>query len=65
MTVDREGSGDVLKLLAGEGLLSASSWEAHGVCEGGMVKSYFWGPVDGGALSATMSILFCAATHSA
>ena len=43
-----EGSGDVLKLSAGEGLLSTSSWGAHGVCEGGMAKLYFWGPADGG-----------------
>ena len=60
-----EGSGDVLKLSAGEGSLGASSWGARGVCEGGMAKSYFWGPADGGALSVTMSILFCAATRSA
>ena len=63
--MDREGSGDVLKLSAGEGSLGTSSWRARGVCEGSMAKSYFWGPVDGGALSVTMSILFCAATHSA
>jgi len=36
-----EGSGDVLKLSAGEGSLGTSSWRAHGVCEGGMAKSYF------------------------
>ena len=60
-----EGSGDVLKLSVGEGSLSASSWGACGICESSMVKSYFWGPANGGALSTTMSILFCAATHSA
>jgi len=59
-----EGSGDVLKLSAGEGSLSTSLWGAHGVCEGGMAKSYFWGPADRRALSVTMSILFCAVTHS-
>ena len=44
----REGSRDVLKLSAGEGSLGASSWGARGICEGGIAKSYFWGPVDGG-----------------
>jgi len=48
MTIGGEGSGDVLKLSAGEGSLGASSWGARGVCEGDMAKSYFWGPADGG-----------------
>jgi len=38
---------------------------ARGICEGGMAKSYFWGPAGGGALSVSMSMLFCAATRSA
>jgi len=59
-----EGSGDVLKLSAGEGSLGMSSWGARGVSEGSMAKSYFWGLVEGGVLSATMSILFCIVTHS-
>jgi len=46
--VGGEGSRDVLKLSAGEGSLSASSWGAYGICEGGMAKSYFWGPADRG-----------------
>jgi len=45
-----EGSRDVLKLSAGEGLLSVSLLGAHGVCEGGMAKLYFWGPADGGGV---------------
>ena len=51
--------------MGGEGLLSASLWGARGVCEDDMAKSYFWEPADGGALLASMSILFCAVTHSA
>jgi len=63
--VGGEGSRDVLKLSVEEGSLGASSWGAHGICEGSMVKSYFWGPANERALSATMSILFCAVTRSA
>ena len=59
-----EGSRDVLKLSMGEGLLGTSSWGAHGVSKGGMAKSYFWGLAEGGALLATMSILFCVVTRS-
>ena len=54
----------LLGALITERSLGAFLWGAHGVSEGSMVKSYFWRPVKGGALSATMSILFCAATHS-
>ena len=61
----REGSGDVLKLSVGERSLGVSSWGACGVSEGGIAKSYFWRPAEGGTLSATMSILFCIATRSA
>ena len=60
-----EGTSDVLKLSVGGGALGASLWGARGVCEGGMAKSYLWGLAEEGALSATMSILFCAATRSA
>ena len=60
-----EGSGDILHLSVGGRSLGASSWGARGVCEGGMAKSYLWGPASEGALSASMSMLFCAATRSA
>jgi len=54
-----EGSGNVLKLsVGGGGLLGAPSWGAHGVCKGGIAKSYLWELAVEGALSATMSILF-------
>jgi len=46
--VGGEGSGDVLKLSAGKGSLGMSLWRARGICEGGMAKSYFWRPADGG-----------------
>jgi len=62
MTIGGEGSGDVLKLSEGEGLLGVSLWGARGDCQGGMVKSYLWGLAEGGVLSATTSILFCAVT---
>jgi len=65
MTMGSEGSGDVLKLLVGKGLLGAPSYGACGVCEGSMAKSYLWELAEERALSATMSILFCAATHLA
>ena len=56
----REGSRDVLKLSAGEGSLGASSWGARGICEGGIAKSYFWGPVDGGGVvSLYVYIILC------
>ena len=60
-----KGSGDVLKLLNRVRLLGMSSWGVYGVCKGGMANSYLKGPVADGALSASISMLFCTATHSA
>ena len=60
-----EGSGDVLKLSVGEGSLGVPSYGTHGVCESSMAKLYLWELAEERALSATMSILFCAVTHSA
>jgi len=63
--VGGEGSWDELRLSAGEGSLSASLWGAHSAYDGGMAKSYFWGPLGEGTLSASVSMLFCTATRSA
>ena len=60
-----KGSGGVLKLSVGNGSLGTSLWEACGVCEDSIAKLYFWELLDRGALSATMPILFCAATRLA
>jgi len=56
--VGGEGSWDILKLSAGEGSLSASSWGACGACDNGMAKSYFRGPVDGGRCRSLCSCCF-------
>jgi len=47
ITMEGEGSVDIYASLARVGL-SASSWEAHGGCEGGKVKLYEGVSKDGG-----------------